>query len=82
MIRALPVGQPEGHGGDLTRGQAGDEALHLVPDAPHQLGNGRAVDAAQVHLVLKDTLRLETQWQHQSPNGRNGCTLGIVRRFG
>ena len=55
------MGQTQGHGADLTGRKAGDEPLHLGPDAPHQLSDGRAVDAAQVHLFLEDTRGLETE---------------------
>ena len=50
---ASPVSETEGHGADLPGGQASDEYLHLVADAPHELVHGRAVHTVQVQLLLQ-----------------------------
>lgn len=54
-VLRLPVSQPQGHGTDLLGRKSRDQALHLAPDAPHQLSHGWAVDAAQVQLFLENT---------------------------
>lgn len=48
----LPVSQTQRHGADLPGRKSGDEALHLTPDASHQLSHSRTVDAAHVQLFL------------------------------
>lgn len=49
-----PVSQAQRHGADLPGRKSGDEGLHLAADAPHELGHGGAVDAAQVQLFLRN----------------------------
>lgn len=60
--RYPPVSQAQRHGADLPGRKSGDEGLHLAADAPHELGHGGAVDAAQVQLFLRNMRPSDTTY--------------------
>lgn len=66
-----PVRQTQGHGAEVARGQPCDQPLHLIPNAPHQLGHSGAVHTAQVQLFLSGKNSILPQKSQQTASNES-----------